>query len=762
MMINCSKKLAYELLLHTSIVILFLLLSFVINKIPDGTFVAGGDFYQLIDINYNYDMDLYTWFNQAGQGEYNLRIVAFPFYALQYILYNIGFSYGNIANTIMFLFLIGSFYSFFFAIRIIETTIPNNIRLLSSAIYSINIFTFTIFTYPWWITHHFLIYIFIPLLLAFFEKLVSRCSAKDILYYSIVFLISTVGFGNIAFLAALIFFQLLLSIAFSATQKIPFNLKTIKRILFIFALQLFLSIYFILPYFASQFEYASKISSGKVMGDLAMVLPWTSNNVYSIFSFTMLKDKYPLVNLYSWDTIVIAISIGYIIFLIITLLCHKKNEYKNWLHYLIFYMIYLFLLMRATVPFNRVNVFLYTLQGFNLFRSPDKLFVFYPFFYLVILSLSLYYSKFSKKIITAILIIILVIPFPFYIGGITKYLSYEDQDGYRNTVQIPPEYYAAKKIVNRDNSQLSIISLPYSVVLWNNWANYPKWHFVGHDVLYLLYNKFYISANKYDHQLLETNLSFKEYNDAKITDSVKFLRILQKFSGRYIFLHKDINKYWLGNSKAVHNTIKDLESKNIIKRLDDNEYFTLYELNKKYWVPLISSDKYDVYFQKISPVKYIINIYNLKEKTTIEFHQSHNSQWKLYLKSNPNNSWCKPLEYYENTKTTECEHIKKIFDVYDLSYIWKKPVFDDTHTIVNEYANGWTIDSGYIKANYPKEFYKENLDGSVEIEMVLYFKPQSYFHIGLFITGLTFIGCFVYFSWFRNKRKIIKLLTEDI
>ncbi len=112
-MANYSKKLVYNVLLHASVILLFLLLSLVINKIPDGTFIAGGDFYQLIDINNNINNDLFTWFNVIGQGQYNPRIVAFPFYAFQAVLYNFGFSYANIANTILFFFLIGSFYSFF-------------------------------------------------------------------------------------------------------------------------------------------------------------------------------------------------------------------------------------------------------------------------------------------------------------------------------------------------------------------------------------------------------------------------------------------------------------------------------------------------------------------------------------------------------------------------------------------------------------------------------------------------------------------------
>lgn len=744
-----SKK-----ILHASIVILFLVLSFVINEIPAGTFIAGGDFYQLIEINDNLDRNLFTWFNQIGQGQYNPLIVTYPFYIIQYCLYNIGFSYSNIANAVIFIFLISSFYSFFFATKIINENIPNNIKLLSSAIYAINNFTFTIFVHPWGFSNHFAIYIFIPLLFAFFERCVSRYLTKDIVYFTVLFLISTMGFNNIAFLAALLFLQALLSIALFATKKFPLKILTMKRIIFIFILELFLSIYFILPFISSQFEYLTKITGGKIIGNIVTIFSFTSNNVYSIFSFTIYPDRYPLNNLYSDSNMFVALTLGYIIFLMVAILYQKGKQEKHWLHYMIVLLVLFFLLMRGTVPFDTINLFIYSLPGFNLFRSADKLFTFYPFFYLISLTLLLYYTKFSKRIINSILIIILIIPIPFYIGGIPKYLSHEFQDEYKYTIQIPIEYYKIKELINKDDSQLSIISLPYNVVNSINWANYPNWHFVGNDVLNLLYNKFYITANAYDHPFLETNLSFEEYNEAKIIDNERFLKLLQKFSGKYILLHKDIKKGLLDESRVTYNTIKQLEANNIIRKLDENEYFTLYELNKNYLVPLIFSDKNYLSFQKSNPTKYKIYLSNLTSKINIEFHQSHNSQWKLYLASDPNNLWCKQSEYYTYTKTTECEYTKKIFEISDLTYIWKKPIFEDTHTMVDEYANSWTIDPEYIKENYPKEFYKQNKDGSIDIEMTLYFNPQSYFYIGVIISGFTLMGCLSYLARdCKRKRK---------
>ena len=216
---NCIKKLKYNLILHTGIIVFFFLLSFVINRIPAGTFIAGGDFQQFINPGENLFKLFFTWSDQS-QGSYSNTIIFSPFYIFQNILYNLGFSYSNIANTVMFLFFIIAFYSFFSAIKIINENIPDNIRILSSAVYTLNIFTFTMFTYSWWITPLLIIYLFIPMLFALFKRIIFRFSVENIVFFILLFFVSTVGFGNPAFLAALLFLQFLLLIIFFMTRKI--------------------------------------------------------------------------------------------------------------------------------------------------------------------------------------------------------------------------------------------------------------------------------------------------------------------------------------------------------------------------------------------------------------------------------------------------------------------------------------------------------------------------------------------------------------
>lgn len=79
---------------------------------------------------------------------------------------------------------------------------------------------------------------------------------------------------------------------------------------------------------------------------------------------------------------------------------------------------------------------------------------------------------------------------------------------------------------------------------------------------------------------------------------------------------------------------------------------------------------------------------------------------------------------------TECVNKDyTFFEGEELKYLYEKPIFDETHHLVNDYANGRTLDADYIKKNFPKDYYKENQDGSIDVNLTLYFRPQSYFYL---------------------------------
>lgn len=722
----------------------FFCISFLINRIPSNSFVAGGDFYQLISPQQNLDRYFYAWINQVGQGMFSTILSTFPFYSLVALLSYLGLSSNTIAGFYVFFILYFSYIGFYLSIKFLYQDLSERIRVGSALVYALNNFTLTIFTYPWGFSHHFLIYIFIPPLVLIFLKILIEENKwfKYFIYFSIIFLASTIAYNNPSFLILLFFVQFLLIVLLLIFRKIRVNKMLFTKLFAITFVYILLSFWITVPSFVQANNTIQRLYSNKVMGDdyLANWVSSTSSNFLNSFLLALDKNRIPVSKI-GFSTLVSFVYFGVILSLATLGAKRRRLKEKNYISFILL-LVFLFLSVRAYGPFKEIGLFIYQLPIFVVFRSPEKIFSVIPFVYAVLLAGLLYVSRLRSKIIYLIFGVLLIIPYYFYIGQVYGMLSDGSSSNYKYIVKVPQEYYDIQDIINGEQRMTSIISLPYSVKNSINWAQYPKWGFIGHDVLHLLYNKFYISANSYDHPLLETELSFKGFNEGK-EDPENFLRLVKKFSGQFIIYHKDIDPEWIENSKHLKLTIDALEQESKIRLIESNDYFDFYRVQEYYIEPLISSSGF-VYFKNINPTKYHINI-SAKEKNELRFNQSYDSRWNLYLEKYSNNSWCQEVGHYKNA--IECEHTRKFFEGEELKYLWKKSLSGDSHKIIDDYANSWTIDSEYIKSNYSSQYYKENLDGSIDIKLTMYYKPQSYFYLGLIVSIIFLLVCGAYYIW---------------
>ena len=134
---------------------------------------------------------------------------------------------------------------------------------------------------------------------------------------------------------------------------------------------------------------------------------------------------------------------------------------------------------------------------------------------------------------------------------------------------------------------------------------------------------------------------------------------------------------------------------------------------------------------------------NFKKSQRLVFGQSYHHGWKLYLEQ--------PRNY--TVRNDLKKEMKDEFINFDnLSYLWRKPIFNNTHTLYNQYANSWTIEQKYLEDNYPTQYFKRNADGSMDLELTLYFAPQNYFYLGLLISVVTALSYFLIFVATSVKR----------
>ena len=423
-----------------------------------------------------------------------------------------------------------------------------------------------------------------------------------------------------------------------------------------------------------------------------------------------------------------------IILLLLTLIEVDKNlDITNKKQLLIIYpfllLIIILILGAGFKPLSDFFSFIYTnIHPYGIFRSVTKFGIPLTIFFIIVFYLQLK----NKKHYVHIFAVYLILLSPYALEGQLFNNQY--------FVNIPKDYTNLEKIISKlDDNGVGLIYPNNELMYTYNWGyrGYSPFIFFQSKIPLFYKGTDISNSNGFIFNLLN------EDNIQKITAND-----LQSYNIKYIFLHNDIDCEFYGICKKINDS--RIYFNNNFKLLFSNENFNIYEIFEEKTYPIKSKN---LYFQQINPTKYKIYISGLKSSQNISFLESFHDDWNLYLKLNPDNSWCKPPEYYKNTNTIECENTQKFFEGEELSYLWEKPIFDSTHRVVNEYANGWTIDPEYIKANYPYEYYRRYIDGSIDIELTLYFKPQSYFYLGIIISTLTFVGCIGYLAWdWRRKR----------
>lgn len=690
-----------------------LIVGYLISKCLLGyDLIAGGDFYSLYKPENHYFRYLYSWLDQLGRGWFNTLSPSFFYYYLDFLFEKTVLkSIFNFPIIFFFTFFYTSFY--YFTKKIIPEI--NRIWLiLLSIFYVFNYITLTIFTYSWGYGHHFIIYGFIPaiiwVLLTFLKS--PKLEIKEILIAVIINAFVFVGYNNIAFFFVVllvevmfIFFYLII------TPKLNFKI-VLKNIIIFILIQVIIPIFYVSSFLLSNINNFEKASSTDVYDVHLWNESTSSSYVYSLISKPVIgNESLPIIYVYFL-----------LPFILILFFYTGKKRYSEHLPLLLTVLFLILLYLKYNSPFGILFRNLFNYPFVSMLRSPDKIFIFFPFFYLLLLSEVVVKSK--SKLFKFLLLILVTASCYYFVGNkITKYLI-EKNKNYSYAVNIPDEYkdFAAK--INVTGLSTSIYSLPYSVKNSINWSNYPKWHFVGHDVLHLLFNRDFISANVFDHPVYETNMTFRNLWKNPICCGDDYIeKSFDRFGVEYVIWHKDIDEGRFKENAPVYEMLQKSVKNGLIQKIEDNEYFEAYQVDESKIQPLISTEKGQVTFKKINPTKYIVDIKGLKLGDRLVFKQSFNPEWKIYTSIESIGS-CDERYQYISRNSLECISYNDDFVFSDVSYIFKKPLSME-HEMVDEYANSWVFDERAISTLRNVGDVIVNEDGSVDVSLVIYFRSQS-------------------------------------
>ena len=560
-------------------------------------------------------------------------------------------------------------------------------------------------------------YSLMPLSLYFFHKFFILKSYKKYEY-----LLNGIFFGLIILLDIryahifAIFIVLFLTLNYFL-NNISLNIRELFKFILLFIIGIMIvNLFWILPYRYSGNELISLPAN---YDNPNWINVNTVNDYVNLFS---IKHAY-------WPNILDGVKnniewywLIFFILMFFNFIIYKKENKQN--NYMLLILVSSILFLGSNFIFKDFNTWIFSnVPSFNIQRDPFK--------YFVLIILSIYMFIVNLKIYTRNIKILLLISFIFPI-----LISIDMNYGLFKEKEIPKDFIELNEILSMDKSLNKTLWIPYKHRYGEFNTNKPTLQ--------------YIDFQSYGF------LNLTKSDENVINNKDKFSSLLNYFGIKYLIIPYDPMNEW--DSQVYSNMLEKNKYLDILLSMDNLNYIPLSNklhlfINNQY-KSIIESEK--ISYNKINSSKYILNISSSGLNNDLYFLQTYHNNWKLYLKPiNSNTKDCNVIQEYNNDgkNIKECEHTQKFFEGEELSYLWKKPIFEDTHQLVYDYANQWTIDPEYIKANYDNSYYKENPDGSIDIELTLYFKPQSYFYLGIIISGTTLILCLGYlgYDFWENK-----------
>ncbi len=551
----------------------------------------------------------------------------------------------------------------------------------------------------------------------------------------------------------------------------------IKAIFFFGVLFVSLNAYWLIPFgystaIAPPYNFFETVnSSSKNVFDNYLMLTsgrYTLDQLFKLApNFNLIKkqnnEHSPFINYYN-SPYIISLSYLTVILVLGCSLYFKKQRNKSSLSKLslvVAFLFFIFLGKGSSEPFSGLYPFLVEKTVFfKMFRDPLKWMV-VAYFIFIILSADILVNVKSKIIKSIIILFFISYLFPWTYNGLMGRLRAYDVPNYY--FQLVNSYKKTPGISNK------------RAVILDSVASYTSYQFDNENLKSVSSNilRFISPLPVVDLFSNGGGLAFNHmsvfFKNLEKTD--EDLDAFQKIGATHFYHQKDIS-----NNSSYKYTSKYFD-KTTFGKLD------VYEIKKEYILPKIflsgTKEQTEVLFSKVNPTKYIIRINNLKEKTYLNFLYTFDQNWGIYPRKFSQASDCTVIQensitdknniidnYGENNTTSkECASQEKSYQGDELGYLGSQGIFSESHDLLNKLFNKWTIDPDYIKQNFPKEDYKENPDGSINIDLTLYFKPQSYFYLGLIISILTLIGCLGYlacdFIGRRRKTKDIEVASDE-
>lgn len=741
----------------------------------EGKLFIGGDETRL---QYIYPLDwitkqyLFSWYGYSPVGTFNPLQYTIPFLSLFTVL-DFLIPSKTVVNYLAFSTPLALGYVFFKKLVNELDIIKSQFTLsVGSLVYVLSpILLYKIvnpFLFATWLVGY------LPLLGFLLARYTKTGKRKYVLINVIVSIFLAVCFNSIPWILGaflpLIVVSPLTFLLFSKKELVEFVKRSLVFVIFLTFSQSFWLASFVTSMFFSTGSYTASILAENIKSSFETTVLATSGGNNILFPFLNLFHReiafvsnWPLKDLFlKYYDYFMYLNIIFPATVFIAALNFrtylKTHERKFFILSLVTFLFALFFFTVNIGPLKSVFLWMGNIPGFVMFRNfYGKFSLGYTIFFAIAFTLSLEvvvrkFRDYSKVVLYTIIVVIVANTLPIkQVINIPLWKS----DNIYTTINLPQEYLDFMKEVDKQTpSTTTILSIPlniasYSIVKEDNSTNI----FAGSST-----TKLFADIPAYS-----GDLSFSSsFGKSKVALNIN--KLIQERD--YETINDFIDKHNIGYVMETKNIPEGAKLSYIFNRktlpYQDQDFINaitekkLYESSKgnyvlyktKYNNTILTSN--NLYFKKVSPVKYKLYMQNISEPQDVMFLNTLHTGWKLFLEESPKKEWCNQTIYFEDKNTTVCEEHSPLIDITDISYSFSKSIFSDSQDIYNDFANKWTIDKDFVKENYDKSFYKENSDGSIDIEMTLYFVPQNFFYFGSIISIFTILGMT---AWVFKKRK---------
>jgi hypothetical protein len=402
------------------------------------------------------------------------------------------------------------------------------------------------------------------------------------------------------------------------------------------------------------------------------------------------------------------------VFVFLGLYLNRKN--KNVLFFGIIALLGIFLTKQIAIPFTGVYAWLFAyVPGFNAFREASKFYFIVAMGYAVLIGAFVEYAIGNfKRIHVYFKYVLFVGIIVLFLWNAKPILTGEIWEIYVPRY-IPKEYVSLNGFLTGQSNYARVLWVPFGslwAVAFNSNPGIDLADILGHD--WSTYASNPLTQKESTGQTMALSLKQNLFNNLMDMSAIHYVMIPleDKANGLDYFIYYGESRRFYVNQL---DKIKYLHKINIGTK--DITIYENYNYRPHIYTTIaresvyknLPSLAYKTDFSFVNPTEYKTIVHNVTKPFHLNFSESYNDGWKIRI---GNFNWLEAL--------------------FRKSYFMS----DKNHFKNDAGLNSYFLDPEQV---CKVESCKVNKDGSYDINLTLYFVPQSYMYLGLIISGSTLV-----------------------